>query len=46
MLELVDDFFGRKKECVGAGISGEGRRGPMRQGARPLGVGAPLDPRS
>ena len=22
MLELVGDFFGRKKECVGAGISG------------------------
>ena len=21
MLELVDDFFGRKKKCVGAGIS-------------------------
>ena len=34
MLELVGDFFGRKKECVGAGISGGGHRGPMRQGAR------------
>ena len=22
MLELVGDFFGRKKKCVGAGISG------------------------
>ena len=22
VLELVGDFFGRKKECVGAGISG------------------------
>ena len=24
MLELVGDFFGRKKKCVGAGISGGG----------------------
>ena len=32
MLELVGDFFGRKKECVGAGISGGGHQGPTRQG--------------
>ena len=38
MLELVGDFFGRKKECVGAGISGGGHRGPR-------GRGRALDPR-
>ena len=32
MLELDGDFFGRKKKCVGAGISGGGHRGPTRQG--------------
>ena len=32
VLELDGDFFGRKMECVGAGISGGGHRGPMRQG--------------
>ena len=37
VLELVGDFFGRKKECVGAGISGGGHHGPTRQGARPGG---------
>ena len=35
VLELVGDFFGRKKECVVSGISGGGHQGPMRQGARP-----------
>ena len=35
MLELAGDFFGRKKKCVGAGISGGGHQGPTRQGARP-----------
>ena len=44
MLELVGDFFGRKKECVGAGISGGGYQGPTRQGARPGGRRA-LHPR-
>ena len=34
-------FFGRKMECVGAGISEGGHRGPTRQGVRPGGVGAP-----
>ena len=28
-------FFGKKMECVGAGISGGGHPGPIRQGARP-----------
>ena len=41
MLELDGDFFGRKKECVGAGISGGGYRGPTRQGARPGGRARP-----
>ena len=45
MLELVGDFFGRKMECVGAGISGGGHQGPTRQGARP-GGGRALDPRA
>ena len=44
MLELDIGVCGRKKKCVGAGISGEGRRGPMRQGACP-GGGHALDPR-
>ena len=35
MLELVGDFFGRKKECVGAGISGGGPPGAHEAGARP-----------
>ena len=34
MLELDIGVCGRK-ECVGAGISGGGHRGPTRQGARP-----------
>ena len=32
MLELVDDFFGRKKERVGAGISGGGAHGAHKTG--------------
>ena len=44
MLELVGDFFGRKKECVVAGISGAGHKGPTRQGGA-QGVGRALDPR-
>ena len=44
MLELVSDFFGRKKKCVGAGMSGGGHQGPTRQGAR-AGGGRALDPR-
>ena len=41
VLELVFRVCVRKKECVGAGISGGGHRGPTRQGARPIGVGVP-----
>ena len=45
VLELDGDFFGKKMECVGAGISGGGppggHQGPTRQGARPGGVGVP-----
>ena len=39
--ELDNGVCGRNKECVGAGISGGGHRGPTRQGARSVGVGAP-----
>ena len=35
VLELVGDFFGRKKECVGAGISGGDPRVTHKVGARP-----------
>ena len=42
--QLVGDFFGRKKECVVAGISGGDPRGSTRQGARP-GGGHALHPR-
>ena len=41
MLELDGDFFGRKKKCVGAGISGGGPPWAHEAGARPVGVGAP-----
>ena len=34
VLELVGDFFGRKKECVVAGISGGGPPGAHEAGAR------------
>ena len=45
MLELDGDFFGRKKKCVGAGISGGGHHGPTRQGGTPREGGRALDPR-
>jgi len=35
VLELDIRVCGRKKKCVGAGISGGGHHGPTRQGARP-----------
>ena len=42
MLELDEDFFGKKMECVRAGISGRGATvGPRDRGACPGGVGAP-----
>ena len=45
MLELVGDFFGRKKECVVAGISGGEPPWAHEAGARP-GGGRALDPRA
>ena len=39
--ELGGDFFWRKTKCVGAGISGGGHVGPMRQGACPGGRAHP-----
>ena len=36
MLELDGDFFGRKKECVGAGISGGGPPWAHEAGGRDL----------
>ena len=39
MLELDGDFFGKKMECVGAGISGGGPPGAQETGA-PRGEGA------
>ena len=36
MLELVGDFFGRKKKSMGAGISGGGPRGAHEAGGRAL----------
>ena len=45
VLELDGDFFGRKMECVGAGISGGGHHGPKRQGGAPKGCGRALHPR-
>ena len=41
MLELVGDFYGRKKKCMGAGMSGGGHHGPTRQGACPGGRARP-----
>ena len=41
MLELVGDFFGRKKECVVARISGGNPHGVHEAGGAPRGVGAP-----
>ena len=45
VLELVGDFFGRKKECVGAGISGGGPPWAHEAGGVPRGVGRALHPR-
>ena len=44
MLELIGDFFGRKKECVVAGISGGDPRGVHEAGGTPQGGGRALDP--
>ena len=44
MLELVGDFFGRKK-CVGAGISGGEPPWAHEAGGRAQGGGRALDPR-
>ena len=41
MLELVGDFFGRKKECVVAGISGGEPPWAHEAGGAPRGVGVP-----
>ena len=41
--ELASDVFGRKKECVVAGISGGATRGPRGRG-RAQGVGRALHP--
>ena len=45
MLELVGDFFGRKKECVGAGISGGEPPWAHEAGGAPCRGGRALDPR-
>ena len=37
VLELDGDFFGRKKKCVGAGISGGGPLGAHEAGGAPRG---------
>ena len=44
MLELVSDYFGRKKKCVGAGISGGGPPWAHEAGGAPRGVGRALHP--
>ena len=41
MLELVGDFFRRKKKCVGAGINGGEPPWAHEAGGAPRGVGAP-----
>ena len=41
MLELDGDFFGRKKKCVGAGISGGGPPGAHEAGGAPRGWARP-----
>ena len=41
VLELDGDFFGRKMECVGAGISGGGPPWAHETGGVPGGVGVP-----
>ena len=45
MLELDDDFFGRKKKCVGAGISGGEPPWAHEAGGAPREVGRALHPR-
>ena len=45
MLELVGNFFGSKKKCVGAGISGGGPPWAHEAGGAPKGGGRALDPR-
>ena len=45
MLELVGDFFGRKKECVVAGISGGDPCGVHEGGGRAPGGRSALHPR-
>ena len=45
MLELDGDFFGRKKECVGAGISGGEPPWAHEAGGAPCRGGRALDPR-
>ena len=45
MLELDGDFFGRKKKCVGAGISGGEPPWAHEAGGRAQGVGRALYPR-
>ena len=45
MLELDGDFFGRKKKCVGAGISGGGPLWAHEAGGAPCRGGCALDPR-
>ena len=45
VLELVGDFFGRKKKCVGAGISGGEPPWAHEAGGAPRGVGRALHPR-
>ena len=46
MLELDGDFFGRKKRCVGAGISGGEPLWAHEVGGAPRGGGRALDPRA
>ena len=45
VLELDGDFFGRKMEYVGAGISGGGPPWAHETGGAPRGRGCALDPR-
>ena len=45
MLELDGDFFGRKKKCVGAGISGGEPPWAREAGGAPCRGGRALDPR-
>ena len=45
MLELDGDFFGRKKKCVGAGISGGGAPWAHEAGGAPRGSVRALHPR-